>query len=71
MLHKLPGLTFLDSRTVSSAERKEAKRVGAFMRIVRPSDDDVSSHGHDMYMYIHACTCTKCTCVQVKNHSTE
>jgi hypothetical protein len=44
VLHKLPGLTFLDSRAVSGAERKEAKRVGAFMRVVRPTDDMVCPH---------------------------
>lgn len=27
---------------MSNAERKEAKRVGVFMRVVRPSDDMVS-----------------------------
>ena len=43
VIHKLPGLTFLDSRAVSGGERKEAKRVGAFMRVVRPPDETVSS----------------------------
>ena len=42
VLHKLPQLTFLDSKPVSNDERKEAKRVGAFMRVVRPASDDVS-----------------------------
>lgn len=42
VLHKLPELTFLDSKPVSNSERKEAKRVGAFMRVVRPSSDTVS-----------------------------
>ena len=45
VLHRLPNLTFLDSTNVTSNERKEAKRVGAFMRVVRPSDIVVS------YMY--------------------
>ena len=39
MLHKLPNLKFLDSRTVKEDERKEAERVGAFMKIVSPSLD--------------------------------
>merc|ERR1711916_230000 len=34
---KLPQLKFLDSRTVTAEERAEAERVGAFMRVVRPS----------------------------------
>ncbi|CAI8021781.1 Leucine-rich melanocyte differentiation-associated protein [Geodia barretti] len=42
VIHKLPGLTFLDSRAVSGGERKEAKRVGAFMRVVRPPDETFS-----------------------------
>ena len=44
VLYKLPQLTFLDSRAVSAAERKEAKRVGEFMRVVKPSKDVVSLH---------------------------
>lgn len=38
----MPQLTFLDSRSVTAVERKEAKRVGAFMRVVRPADANVS-----------------------------
>ena len=41
VLYKLPNLTFLDSRSVTETERKEAKRVGKFMKVVRPSDDEV------------------------------
>lgn len=41
VLYKLPGLTFLDSRQVTAMERREAKRVGEFMRVIRPSDDVV------------------------------
>ncbi|EDO45508.1 predicted protein, partial [Nematostella vectensis] len=37
ILHKLPKLKFLDSRTVKEQERQEAMRVGAFMKIVTPS----------------------------------
>lgn len=41
VLHRLPNLTFLDSRPVTQQERKEAKRVGAFMRVVRPDSQMV------------------------------
>ena len=43
MLYKLPSLTFLDSRSVSETERGEARRVGKFMKVVRPADDEVST----------------------------
>ncbi|KJE89301.1 leucine-rich repeat-containing protein C10 [Capsaspora owczarzaki ATCC 30864] len=43
VLYKLPNLKFLDSRTVTAAERAEAKRVGAFMRVVRPSDEEIAA----------------------------
>ncbi|XP_075559151.1 leucine-rich melanocyte differentiation-associated protein-like [Dermacentor variabilis] len=36
VIHKLRQLKFLDSRAVASAERTEARRVGAFMRVARP-----------------------------------
>lgn len=36
VIHKLRSLKFLDSRAVSGAERAEALRVGAFMRVARP-----------------------------------
>lgn len=42
VLHRLPSLRFLDSRAVSEAERDEARRVGPFMRIVRPADSSTS-----------------------------
>ena len=60
VLHKLPGLTFLDSRAVSGGERKEAKRVGAFMRVVRPPDDTVSSSIHHVRLY-KQCEMLKCS----------
>ena len=41
VIHRLPQLNFLDSRPVTSAERTEAKRVGAFMQVVRPNEDMV------------------------------
>lgn len=36
----LPNLRFLDSRRVSSAERKEAVTRGEFMRVRRPPSDE-------------------------------
>ena len=42
MLFKLPSLTFLDSRQVTNVEKREAKRVGEFMKVIRPADDVVS-----------------------------
>ncbi|XP_037273874.1 leucine-rich melanocyte differentiation-associated protein [Rhipicephalus microplus] len=36
VIHKLRQLKFLDSRAVTSVERAEAMRVGAFMRVARP-----------------------------------
>ncbi|KAL5506847.1 hypothetical protein EMCRGX_G008597 [Ephydatia muelleri] len=37
VIFKMPNLAFLDSKPVTAQERKEAKRVGEFMKIVRPS----------------------------------
>ena len=39
----MPSLAFLDSKPVTPQERKEAKRVGEFMKIVRPSDEVVGA----------------------------
>ncbi|XP_038061534.1 leucine-rich melanocyte differentiation-associated protein-like [Patiria miniata] len=39
VVHKLPGLRFLDSRQVTQKERKEADRVGSYMRVVRVNSD--------------------------------
>lgn len=36
VLHRLPGLKFLDSSPVTASERAEAKRVGHLMRVARP-----------------------------------
>ena len=41
VIFKMPNLAFLDSKPVTSQERKEAKRVGEFMKIVRPSAEVV------------------------------
>ncbi|XP_047022726.1 leucine-rich melanocyte differentiation-associated protein-like isoform X1 [Helicoverpa zea] len=39
VIHMIPNLRFLDSRRVSSAERKEAAIRGEFMRVRRPPSD--------------------------------
>ena len=39
VIHRLPNLKFLDSTAVRDDERKEAKRAGAFMKVV--SNDKV------------------------------
>ena len=41
VLYHLPNLCFLDSSPVSAEESKEAKRVGQFMRVVKPSNSHV------------------------------
>ena len=43
VLHKLPALKFLDSRPVKDDERKEAQRVGAYMRIITPAQEEMVS----------------------------
>jgi len=43
VLYRLPNLTFLDSRTVKKEEKDEAQRVGAYMKIVAPSSDELVS----------------------------
>ena len=42
VLFKFPRLAFLDSRSVSTEERIEAKRVGQFMRVIKPTQTTVS-----------------------------
>lgn len=37
ILHKIPGLKFLDSTPVRQFERIESQRVGSFMNVVKPS----------------------------------
>ena len=44
VLYRLPKLTFLDSRPVKQDERDEAQRVGAHMKIMAPSDEDLISN---------------------------
>ena len=43
VIYRLPNLTFLDSRPVKKEERDESQRVGAHMKIVAPSTDDLVS----------------------------
>eukprot|EP00053_Salpingoeca_punica_P009631 m.86586 g.86586 ORF g.86586 m.86586 type:complete len:290 (-) comp15098_c0_seq1:384-1253(-) len=40
VLFKLPGLKFLDSRAVTATEKAEAKRIGAFTKVARFTDDE-------------------------------
>ncbi|PSN34291.1 Leucine-rich repeat-containing protein, partial [Blattella germanica] len=50
VLHHLPRLKFLDSRPVTSTERKEAQQRGMYMKIVRPmSERDESEHHHNKH----------------------
>lgn len=37
MLYQLPNLKFLDSTKVTDSERREARRSGQFMKIIRPT----------------------------------
>ncbi|XP_048060248.1 leucine-rich melanocyte differentiation-associated protein isoform X2 [Megalobrama amblycephala] len=39
VLHKLPNLKFLDTRRVTQWERSEAEARGAFMKVVKPKND--------------------------------
>ena len=43
VLYRLPNLNFLDSRPVKSKEKEEAQRVGAHMKIVAPSSEEMVS----------------------------
>jgi hypothetical protein len=40
VLYRLPGIKFLDSRPVTTSERQEAKRIGAFTKVARFTDDE-------------------------------
>jgi len=42
VLHRLPRLKFLDSTTVTEAERKEGIRVGEYMKVVTADDNTVN-----------------------------
>jgi len=39
----LPTLKFLDSKPITAAEKKEAARVGQFLKVARPSDDTTTT----------------------------
>jgi len=41
VIYKLGGLKFLDSRPVTAAEKKEAARVGPYLKVARPKEDSV------------------------------
>ncbi|XP_075073183.1 leucine-rich melanocyte differentiation-associated protein isoform X2 [Mixophyes fleayi] len=43
VLNKLPKLKFLDTRQVTNKEREVASSRGAFMKVVKPKDNKVSS----------------------------
>ena len=64
MLHRLPRLTFLDSSFVTAEERKEAQRIGAFMRVVRPSDSIVST-SVKLYSIISSLSLLPAICVNL------
>ena len=41
VLHKLPNLKFLDSKSVSEKEREEGLRRGAFLKVIAPGEQSV------------------------------
>lgn len=55
VIHHLSRLSFLDSRPVTNNERTEAKRVGAFMQVVRPDDEMVSVIVTCTVLYLLVC----------------
>ncbi|XP_022081346.1 leucine-rich melanocyte differentiation-associated protein-like [Acanthaster planci] len=85
VVHRLPGLKFLDSRQVTQKERKEADRVGSYMRVVRVTADedphnspDSPDGGHQSYNPLpdttrptdnHQGTFGKCRYVYYGRHS--
>ena len=44
VLHRFPRLKFLDSKPVTEAEQKEAKRVGRLVRVAKPDASQVRQH---------------------------
>ena len=42
VLYRLPRLKFLDSTPVRAEEKLEATKKGAFLKVVRPQDDDLN-----------------------------
>eukprot|EP00160_Parvularia_atlantis_P018985 Unigene7246_Nuclearia_a/m.22245 Unigene7246_Nuclearia_a/g.22245 ORF Unigene7246_Nuclearia_a/g.22245 Unigene7246_Nuclearia_a/m.22245 type:complete len:262 (-) Unigene7246_Nuclearia_a:73-858(-) len=43
VIYNLPTLKFLDSQPVTAAERKEAMRVGPFLRVARPTSETIKT----------------------------
>jgi len=43
VIFHLPTLKFLDSKPITAAEKKEAARVGQFLKVARPSDDTTTT----------------------------
>jgi len=56
VLYRLPNLTFLDSRPVKKKEKDEAQRVGAHMKIVAPSAEEITSQMQESTEEISAYT---------------
>ena len=54
VLHRIPGLKFLDSSPVTAQERAEAKRVGHLMRVARPSSQQVRI---DFFLFLSCSFC--------------
>ncbi|KAL5018338.1 hypothetical protein ScPMuIL_004060 [Solemya velum] len=56
VLYCLPNLKFLDSSAVKAKELSEARRVGPYMKIVRPQDKQVGKkdHGNDLTPNIYS-----------------
>ncbi|XP_005102093.1 leucine-rich melanocyte differentiation-associated protein [Aplysia californica] len=48
VLFKLPRLKFLDSSQVTGAEIAEARRVGPFMQVVRPKDENLEGQEEEV-----------------------
>ena len=64
----MPQLKFLDSRAVAASELKEAKRVGAYTKIVKPSSHLVS---HRDTLTPPLCSYTFCLVRQAADSSDE
>ncbi|XP_067136276.1 leucine-rich melanocyte differentiation-associated protein-like isoform X2 [Centruroides vittatus] len=46
-LYKLPKLKFLDSTSVKNYERKEANRIGQFMKVIKPKENSLEMSDDD------------------------
>ena len=51
VIYKIPSLHFLDSQPVTHAEREEARRLGPFLRVVKPIETEVWQW-HKITLYI-------------------